>query len=435
MLFSVLNINSGLALTHGNPRQAPFKNSQEQRFDLRVKPGEDGDNGVVILAVDTDSDDILTVSGCNEWLLETVESGYVVIKSFKEPKMVLGVVDSSMKTNAQVALLSRQEPSHSASSSSSSSSTISQRHARWRLTPTSRVLFPLFTPREMEEFTCDYQQMNKELPRIIEDHGFCVVENVLTSSEIKEALAAWGRDLLGTLDYAELQKQMDSDSFDAERKQKLQQVALDLQNGDLSEIPNIYPGVGQTKMDFTRHSNAHGEFAWMIRCNTKVRDLFKNMYQLKENESNLVVGMDAVFFNPRGASGAQYDNIWGHADQNTHEPIVADWNVYQGVVALWNIDTSACSTTVIWPGSHKHAFDKLMESPKCDDPCPHPGGNTPCARQFVELNTLLEPFMGNISYDIHSHTHSCINTFPVDKGTFINFKRLFLFYTSYRQHS
>ena len=74
MLFSVLNINSGLALTHGNPRQAPFKNSQEQRFDLRVKPGEDGDNGVVILAVDTDSDDILTVSGCNEWLLETVES-------------------------------------------------------------------------------------------------------------------------------------------------------------------------------------------------------------------------------------------------------------------------------------------------------------------------------------------------------------------------
>ena len=91
----------------------------------------------------------------------------------------------------------------------------------------------------MEEFTCDYQQMNKELPRIIEDHGFCVVENVLTSSEVKEALAAWGRDLLGTLDYAELQKQMDSDSFDAERKQKLRQVALDLQTEDLSEIPTI----------------------------------------------------------------------------------------------------------------------------------------------------------------------------------------------------
>ena len=393
MLFNLVNEHSGLALTLGQPcQQQPYRNQREQRFNLRsVETDEISCHvGAVEFAADLQCDEketMLRVSGCSLWLLETVAPGFVVVKSFHEPDLVLGVADSSMKTNARVEMLPRIYPT----------SSLQQAQAQtWRLTPTNPVLFPLFTSSEMNLFTCDYQQIETELPRIIEEHGFCVIENVLSASEIEASLAAWGRDLLDTIDFEELRKTCSHMAATDGRKSQLQQIISNLESREHREIPYLYPGVGQTKMDFSRHSNAHGEFAWGIRSNLKVREVFKTMYQLKENETDLVVGMDAVFFNPQGAPGAQSDNIWGHADQNTHEPAVVEWNVYQGVVAVWDLDTPTCSTTVVWPGSHKHAFDKLMESPRCADPCPHPGGTTPCARQFVELNTLLEPHMGNI---------------------------------------
>ena len=390
MLFSLVNEHSGLALTLGQPTlQQPFRNQDNQRFDLRASKIDDASHHLDAVEFVADAqcagdEMILRVCGCSIWILETVAPGFIILKSIQNSGMVLGVVDSSMRTNAGVELQARIDRAPLSPHVQAQT---------WRLTPTNRVLFPMFTSAEMKSYSCDFQEIKTELPRIIEEHGFCVIENVLTPSEIKLSLAAWGRDLLGTLDTEKLLSEL-SCMDEGEKKTKLQQIITDLQGKDHDVIPSIYPGVGQTKMDFSRHSNAHGEFAWGVRSNMKVREIFKTMYHLKENETDLVVGMDAVFFNPQGAPGAQSDKIWGHADQNTHEPVVADWSVYQGVVAVWDLDAPTCSTTVVWPGSHKHAFDKLMESPRCADLCPHPGAATPRVRQFVELKTLLEPHLG-----------------------------------------
>ncbi len=394
MLVNIINKNSGLVVTSSlstDATQLPLSNSAQQRFVIH----NGAEDGICSIFNDTNSSDEdstssggasgnFTINGCSSWILETTEPGFVLIRSARDTHLVLAVEDESMKHHSKIILLPQP----------SSNCSIIPSHILWRLTPTSRILFPMFTTGDMVRYTCDFQQIETELPRIIDEQGFCVVENVLSPGEIKESLSAWGRDLLSTVNLDQLKEDAEKLSDDG-RREKLKAIMNDLKAKEHDEIPNIYPGVGQTKMDFTRHSNAHGELLWGVRRNSKVRKVFETMYKLKENDSDLVVGMDAVFFNPRGAPGAKSDTLWGHADQNIHEPTVANWHVYQGVVAIWDLNTSACSTTVVWPGSHKHIFHKLMKSPECAALCPHPGGNTPCLRQFVQLNTLMEPFQGN----------------------------------------
>jgi len=81
--------------------------------------------------------------------------------------------------------------------------------------------------------------------------------------------------------------------------------------------------------------------------------------------------MDMVFFSPMGSEPADSDRIWPHADIDTNEAQVRDWDVYQSVLAVWPLLSPGNSCTVVWPGSHKDIYDKLIESAKSSG---HAGG-------------------------------------------------------------
>merc|ERR1712232_70854 len=50
-------------------------------------------------------------------------------------------------------------------------------------------------------------------------------------------------------------------------------------------------------------------------------------------------------------------------DQNEHDvrPHLGDCEIYQGALYVWSAESQHSSTTVVWPGSHREAFPKMMK--------------------------------------------------------------------------
>jgi len=97
-----------------------------------------------------------------------------------------------------------------------------------------------------------------------------------------------------------------------------------------------------------------GRMPWAVRRHPNVVKVFSSIYGA---DTPLCCGMDTVFFTNEpapvvGCDGERVSAIWPHIDQNPAIKPSGRWDVYQGVVYLWGaIDD--CSTTVVWPGSHK----------------------------------------------------------------------------------
>ena len=279
------------------------------------------------------------------WLLE-IKLHHVLIRSFKDPlNIVLG--DSTQPCDCRL----------------------------FRISPTRAVLFPMLRPVEMQQFQIDDSEIQVKLKPIIEMYGFCVIANVLDPDEVIAYEACWGDDLLSVTDLGKAR---------ASNSPGVIAMCDHLEYCNRSQVPSIYPTRANGK-DYSCHSLAHGKLAWMVRLNKRVKHVYQTLYP----DEDLCVGMDCVFFSPKNAPGSTRDRLWGHADQNIHEPRVAEWQVYQSVVSIWPQTNHECSTTVILPCSHKEMFDLLMTSPATQSPCPHPGNFDNEKRQFVLLDTLL----------------------------------------------
>mmetsp|Transcript_29035 Transcript_29035/g.91531 ORF Transcript_29035/g.91531 Transcript_29035/m.91531 type:complete len:263 (+) Transcript_29035:3-791(+) len=73
--------------------------------------------------------------------------------------------------------------------------------------------------------------------------------------------------------------------------------------------------------------------------------------------------MDVTLFPPEGEPASQWSPFTAHADQNGSDvrPGLADRAAYQGALYVWpSTADGSCSTTVVWPGSHRTAWPELM---------------------------------------------------------------------------
>jgi len=110
-----------------------------------------------------------------------------------------------------------------------------------------------------------------------------------------------------------------------------------------------------------------GRFAWEARLHPRVREA----YSLLHGTDRLVVGCDNTFFSP-GAEGEGWrhsNKSWPHVDHNmydrsiqgSHRRSIGEWEVYQSILYVWPSTDEAASTTVVWTGSHKDVFDRVMQ--------------------------------------------------------------------------
>jgi hypothetical protein len=236
-------------------------------------------------------------------------------------------------------------------------------------------------------YTIGLNDIKTSLHSMLDEYGFCIIRGVLSPQDLLTAETLWGNDLLRVLDM---------NAADAAQAHCNSAALLNILNvsltDDASKIPALWPGSMAhsgvewidrnscaAKDEYSRHGLPHGEMPWFVRLHPNVRFVFETVYGT--GADNLVVGMDKIFFNPKGVPPKEIDRIWGHADMNIHRNGVKDWDAYQSVVALWPLTGTDVSTTVVWPGSHHQVFDKLMQAPGLDT-----------RGQHIRLDTLQGPF-------------------------------------------
>ena len=105
------------------------------------------------------------------------------------------------------------------------------------------------------------------------------------------------------------------------------------------------------------HEVGHQEFAWDIRVNKKVQDVFRYLW----DTDDLVVSFDGCCWMDKNVK--KRDNIWTHSDQS---PKKKGLHCYQGFVSMTD---NKEKTLVVYEGSHKLLEDyyKNMEIKETGD--------------------------------------------------------------------
>jgi len=117
-----------------------------------------------------------------------------------------------------------------------------------------------------------------------------------------------------------------------------------------------------------------------------VRGAFADLFAVQPEQ--LSVGLDCVFFRGAGAAAADANLEWLHVDQNHCTGL--DWPCAQGALYVWPSAGEACSTTVVWPGSHVTAYERLMADPLAVERGRSPGGQSVKLRELRLLGTREE---------------------------------------------
>jgi hypothetical protein len=114
---------------------------------------------------------------------------------------------------------------------------------------------------------------------------------------------------------------------------------------------------------FQDHGMPHGRFAWKCRTHPKVKHVYSALHATAASE--MVVSIDNAFVANSSQKEETTNSNWPHVDQNDHDARVPcrDWNVYQGLLYAWGSESTHASTTVVWPSSHKEAYQVYMADP------------------------------------------------------------------------
>jgi len=81
-----------------------------------------------------------------------------------------------------------------------------------------------------------------------------------------------------------------------------------------------------------------------------------------EAPSDLCVGLDNVMWQGFDSPAADGNTEWLHCDQNHNTGL--RWPIVQGILYVRPSVDEGASTTVIWPGSHTDAYQRIMADPQ-----------------------------------------------------------------------
>jgi len=110
-----------------------------------------------------------------------------------------------------------------------------------------------------------------------------------------------------------------------------------------------------------------GTFSWHVRKHPRVHSVYSAVFP---EAGPLVSSLDVTFFTADG--GPAHDSYAGsaHVDQNANDSRteygLGSCSVYQGILYVWPAG-EGCTTTCVWPGSHKTVWPRLMKDTSCVD--------------------------------------------------------------------
>lgn len=231
------------------------------------------------------------------------------------------------------------------------------------------AFFPVMSSEELAPLLVPLHHGAEKIKATFQDFGVCIVTDVLSNAECAAFEELWHHDLLRLLDGHKVEGEA------ARQAQNVQQ--------DLKAWPQRWDQHLGIKGMASKHDLPHGSFAWAARMHPKVRQVFADLYE--SSPEDLVVGLDNVFWCSAQEEGSSTNPEWLHVDQNHRTGMT--WPCAQGVLYIWPSEGSSSSTTVVWPKSHKEAYEKMMDDPEAITRGRSMGG------QSVKLKELQLPYL------------------------------------------
>mmetsp|Transcript_30883 Transcript_30883/g.67621 ORF Transcript_30883/g.67621 Transcript_30883/m.67621 type:complete len:486 (-) Transcript_30883:77-1534(-) len=205
------------------------------------------------------------------------------------------------------------------------------------------VHFPVISEEEQAAFTVPASAPPEKLREVLELHGVCLVTGVLNEQQCAIMEKLWLLDLEEVIHESAVAAGSESATT------LLQREGLKAWRADWCR-PLGFKGAA------SQRGLPHGYFAWGARMHPSVRQIFADIFQQPADE--LVVGLDNVFWAAPDSPSSSSNPEWLHVDQNHCTGLT--WPCYQGVLYVWPSEGSDCSTTVLWPGSHREAYEAIM---------------------------------------------------------------------------
>lgn len=204
--------------------------------------------------------------------------------------------------------------------------------------------FPVMTPSELAAIAVPASAPPDEVRLCLAEHGVSLVTDILSQQECFDLERLWQADLLGALDTT----RVDESSLAAAKRLRSEGIAAWQDSWSV--------GLGK-KGVVSQRGLPHGAFAWNARMHPEVRKVFSNIFSTATEE--LAVGLDCTFWSSADSLAAVANNEWLHCDQNHRTGLT--WPCVQGVLYVWPSEGEKASTTVVWPGSHKDVYRRIME--------------------------------------------------------------------------
>lgn len=223
------------------------------------------------------------------------------------------------------------------------------------------------TAVELAAVSVAFDDMPTRLAAILEEHGLAVIPDMLPPEEVARLEALWSADLAAALDEPEAAlaaaraAAAGGDAQAAQLAEALERALAAAAAGGGALARTWPPGTALGASGFALDAGLpHGQAAWAARLQPRLRAAYALLHGCKPEE--LVVGCDVAFFTPEGTPGKEASaSIWPHADVNIHAGAPP---IYQSALYVWpSAGRAGASTTVVWPGSHKGPYERLMADP------------------------------------------------------------------------
>lgn len=220
---------------------------------------------------------------------------------------------------------------------------------------TGKYSAPVMNDDELQSVTLPFSAIHQRLRETLEKHGTAIVVGVIPDEELGALESEFKEDLLDLIDQEELQAAGEAAGTAREALARVR-----------AEGPRAFPVKQMAKLTAAagfsvRNCLSHGRFAWRVRQHPRVKEVYQAIYP---EASGLVSSMDVTFFTPEGQPATQANSFSAHVDQNKMDirDGLNEWESYQGVLYVWpSTRDGNCSTTVLWPGSHRSVWPKMME--------------------------------------------------------------------------
>eukprot|EP00754_Rhynchopus_humris_P003237 Rhum_TRINITY_DN11730_c0_g1::Rhum_TRINITY_DN11730_c0_g1_i1::g.46759::m.46759 len=213
----------------------------------------------------------------------------------------------------------------------------------------SELECPMMSPAELQAITVwvtdVFADGGEGLRKVLATHGCAVIRDTVSEEENAVMEKLWAADL------AALAEASVESHFTTPEAQKA--YAKFMEEGIESwPLRTLY----SSRQDPTpKRGLMHGGYAWAARRHPNVKRVFAAA--LEEEEKDLCVGMERVFFRPCDHTDAKTsDQHWMHTDYNTN---LQTRVCYQSILYTWGSEKASDSTTVVWPGSHIDICDEI----------------------------------------------------------------------------